>query len=598
MDQNDSGYISKEIEDGNAAKSLSRREMLASIGIAGTALFAGGAFLASPFSEAAVADGVYGNKKENPDMPSKLFAEHCRYATISELRNGTNPSETTVYFVSDPGQEGFFVYDSADTTTSDNTGTVIVSASGARFKRIVQGELNAKWFGAAGDSATDDTAAIQSALDTGQPVLLPAGTYKVTDTLRLKENGQMIRGAGRFRTVIQNTANAKPLLHFGDLTDSAATGYALSCTARDFSLEGNPSTVEGLALLGILDDVATWGSASRACLLEGIRITGIGSGPALRVSAWTPTVIGCEFWNSKQGIKIGNHVYAGRFIGNYISGHEAEGITCSVQAANSAALLFSGNVIQWCGSPSGMIVLSGGSAWTFLNTYIEKPNVGCGAVWALSNQCTTVTIDGVHYGTAKGEIAIDVVSTNIKLCSVRNVQVFGNVRSAVKITGILPLTSIDGVRQPSGTASVALIDDQSDRKQTFINNSPLNIEMGAAKIKCVPSYNAITAVDTATGQTHWFLKNGREYFGADTNAPSLGADGQSLAVYKGARMGPLKVDSLMLGTDNKGIFHGSGSPEGVVTAPVGSLFLRADGSPGSTLYVKESGVGNTGWAAK
>jgi hypothetical protein len=245
-----------------------------------------------------------------------------------------------------------------------------------------------------------------------------------------------------------------------------------------------------------------------------------------------------------------------------------------------------------------MIVLSGGSAWTFLNTYIEKPNVGCGAVWALSNPCTTVTIDGVHYGTAKGETAIDVVSTNIKLCSVRNVQVFGNVRSAVKITGILPLTAIDGVRQPSGTASVALIDDQSDRKQTFINNSPLGIEMGAAKIKCVPSYNAITAVDTATGHTHWFLKNGREYFGADTNAPSLGADGQTLAVYKGAGMGPLKVDSLMLGTDNKGIFHGSGSPEGVVTAPVGSLFLRADGSPGSTFYVKESGVGNTGWAAK
>jgi hypothetical protein len=414
--------------------------------------------------------------------------------TITELRDVTNPSEATVYFVSDPGQEGFFVYNPADTTTPDNTGTVIVSASGARFERIVQGELNAKWFGAAGDSATDDTAAIQSALDTGQPVFVPAGTYKVTDTLRLKENGQMIRGAGRFRTVIKNTSNAKPLLHFGDLTDSASTGYALSCTARDFSLEGNPSTVEGLALLGILDDVATWGSVSRACLLEGIRVTGIGSGPALRVSAWTPTVIGCEFWNSKQGIKIGNHVYAGRFIGNYISGHEAEGITCSVQAVNSAALLFSGNVIQWCGSPSGMIVLSGGSAWTFLNTYIEKPNVGCGAVWALSNPCTTVTIDAGH--------------------------------------------------------------------------------------------------------THWFLKNGREYFGADTNAPSLGADGQTLAVYKGAGMGPLKVDSLMLGTDNKGIFHGSGSPEGVVTAPVGSLFLRADGSPGSTFYVKESGVGNTGWAAK
>lgn len=43
---------------------------------------------------------------------------------------------------------------------------------------------------------------------------------------------------------------------------------------------------------------------------------------------------------------------------------------------------------------------------------------------------------------------------------------------------------------------------------------------------------------------------------------------------------------------------GSGSPQTVVTAPVGSLFLRADGGAGTTLYVKESGTGNTGWVAK
>lgn len=43
---------------------------------------------------------------------------------------------------------------------------------------------------------------------------------------------------------------------------------------------------------------------------------------------------------------------------------------------------------------------------------------------------------------------------------------------------------------------------------------------------------------------------------------------------------------------------GSGSPEGVVTANVGTLYLRTNGGAGTTLYVKESGTGNTGWAAK
>jgi hypothetical protein len=43
---------------------------------------------------------------------------------------------------------------------------------------------------------------------------------------------------------------------------------------------------------------------------------------------------------------------------------------------------------------------------------------------------------------------------------------------------------------------------------------------------------------------------------------------------------------------------GSGSPEGVLTAPIGSLYTRTDGGASTTLYVKESGTGNTGWIAK
>jgi len=43
---------------------------------------------------------------------------------------------------------------------------------------------------------------------------------------------------------------------------------------------------------------------------------------------------------------------------------------------------------------------------------------------------------------------------------------------------------------------------------------------------------------------------------------------------------------------------GSGTPEGAVTAIVGSLFLRLDGGAGTTLYVKQSGTGNTGWVGK
>lgn len=46
------------------------------------------------------------------------------------------------------------------------------------------------------------------------------------------------------------------------------------------------------------------------------------------------------------------------------------------------------------------------------------------------------------------------------------------------------------------------------------------------------------------------------------------------------------------------VTEGEGSPEGVVFAKVGSLYLRLNGGAGTTFYVKESGSGNTGWAAK
>jgi len=46
------------------------------------------------------------------------------------------------------------------------------------------------------------------------------------------------------------------------------------------------------------------------------------------------------------------------------------------------------------------------------------------------------------------------------------------------------------------------------------------------------------------------------------------------------------------------ISQGTGSPETVVSAPVGSLYLRLDGGAATTLYVKESGSAKTGWVAK
>ena len=43
---------------------------------------------------------------------------------------------------------------------------------------------------------------------------------------------------------------------------------------------------------------------------------------------------------------------------------------------------------------------------------------------------------------------------------------------------------------------------------------------------------------------------------------------------------------------------GIGTPEGSVVGPIGSLYTDHSGGASTTLYVKESGNGNTGWVAK
>jgi hypothetical protein len=79
-------------------------------------------------------------------------------------------------------------------------------------------------------------------------------------------------------------------------------------------------------------------------------------------------------------------------------------------------------------------------------------------------------------------------------------------------------------------------------------------------------------------------------FPAQDNANLLGTSGR--------RWQSTYTVDLRVGTDQRIWTSAPDSPEGVVTALVGSLYTRTNGGAGTTLYVKESGTGNTGWVAK
>lgn len=60
----------------------------------------------------------------------------------------------------------------------------------------------------------------------------------------------------------------------------------------------------------------------------------------------------------------------------------------------------------------------------------------------------------------------------------------------------------------------------------------------------------------------------------------------------------LRGNKILVSSLGPFIYALNGTPEGSLAAPVGSIAMRADGGASTSLYVKESGTGNTGWVAK
>ena len=113
----------------------------------------------------------------------------------------------------------------------------------------------------------------------------------------------------------------------------------------------------------------------------------------------------------------------------------------------------------------------------------------------------------------------------------------------------------------------------------------------------VAGSNAIYDVPNSTGN-HAFRHNGTNIAFIGTAGITPGADNNRALGSSSARWSNSYATQMRPGDGAVIWTSGANSPEGVVTAPVGSLYTRTNGGAATTLYVKETGAGNTGWVAK
>jgi hypothetical protein len=144
----------------------------------------------------------------------------------------------------------------------------------------------------------------------------------------------------------------------------------------------------------------------------------------------------------------------------------------------------------------------------------------------------------------------------------------------------------------AGVASVGIVasDAKTAGDGVAITWQALN-SSSAVKSYATQSARIVTA--TAGGENSSFVTN-------------VQSSGSSLEMQTIDGTGISTPGNFIATTAGKGVLlpggiswtSGAGSPEGVVTAPVGSLYSRSDGGLLTSLYVKESGSGNTGWMGK
>ena len=460
--------------------------------------------------------------------------------------------------------------------------------------------IDVKRYGAKGDGVADDTAALQAALDAagndapwgvrGTRILVPPGEYRISATLKVYRMSFEMVGCGFGNSPAYEAAPGK---------------------ASVFRWDGPPDT----PMMEIRD---SYGITIRRVRWEGK--VGVAGTTAINLRWVAADQQGTNGRTVIEQCHFGRYSHTGQGIWK---GDLAYGVLMDGDNGNNDEFQIARCVFSNC-TAAGIRIANTQSVWGSVNDCtISECGVGIESASSLTGY----------------NVCFDACGPDWRINSTAHVSVYGyqseRSRKLAELSpdaaliadgGYIQLSAIEGEAMidafPSDTAQVILRhmfftqNDRSPRPKIRFGPSEAGKVVGLNfRVKVTDSRGLYPDQFDLAGPMWATAPESRgevEFRGAADKAYHfhnfLRTTHASASTLDTARVDLVAADAAPTTVNSSGpigvqwtaakVYAGSGAPDNVIAADVGSLYLRTDGGSGSTLYVKERGSGNSGWVPK